>query len=35
MRDSLGLTEADYKRLKIQQKVGNLLNAKFTKPPIF
>ena len=32
MRDSLGLTVADYKRLKIQQKVGNLLNAKFTKP---
>lgn len=32
MRDSLGLTATDYKRLKIQQKVGNLLNAKLTKP---
>ena len=32
MRDSIGLTEADYKRLKIKQKVGNLLNAKLMKP---
>lgn len=32
MKDSLGLTKADYKRLKFQQKLGNLLNAKFTKP---
>lgn len=32
MKDSLGLTPADYKRLKFQQKLGNLLNAKLTKP---
>ena len=32
MKDSLGLTELDYKRLKLQQKAGNLLNAKLTKP---
>lgn len=32
MKDSLGLTDSDYRRLKFQQKLGNLLNAKCTKP---
>ena len=32
MRDSLGLTAMDYKRLEIKQKIGNLFNNKLTIP---
>ena len=30
MRDALGLTEFDYKKIKIQQKIGNFFNSKCT-----
>lgn len=32
MRDTLGLTNLDYKRIKIQQKIGNFLNSKCMFP---
>lgn len=32
MRDGLGLTEFDYKKIKIQQKIGNFLNRKCILP---
>lgn len=32
MKDELGLTQADYRRLKIQQKIRNFLNSKCLLP---
>lgn len=32
MKDALGLTELDYKRIKIQQRIHNFLNAKCMLP---
>ena len=32
MKDALGLTEFDYKRSKIQQKIHNFLNSRFMLP---